>query len=164
MTPNLSQEQLNQQIVAEARDAIIFADQEGIIRLWNRGAVEVFGYPAQTALGQPLDLIIPETLRERHNQAYQRVMASGRTKYSKELLAVPGLRQDGVRISLEFTITLVKDDQDRVLGAAAIIRDVTDRWHKEKERQKRLADLEARLASLTASEAEGAPVKSAGRL
>ncbi|MFW6126775.1 MAG: PAS domain-containing protein [Thermodesulfobacteriota bacterium] len=163
MTPNLSQEQLNQQIVAEARDAIIFADQEGIIRLWNRGAVEIFGYPAKTALGQPLDLIIPETLRERHNQAYERVMASGRTKYSKELLAVPGLRQDGSRISLEFTITLVKDDQDRVLGAAAIIRDVTDRWHKEKERQKRLADLEARLASLTASKAEGAPVKSAGR-
>ena len=153
MTPNLSQEQLNQQIVAEARDAIIFADQEGIIRLWNRGAVEIFGYPTKTTLGQPLDLIIPETLRERHNQAYQRVMASGRTKYGKELLAVPGLRQDGGRISLEFTITLIKDNQGRVLGAAAIIRDVTDRWHQEKERQKRLAELEARLASLAPSKA-----------
>jgi PAS domain S-box-containing protein len=153
MTSNLSQEELCQQLVAEARDAIIFADREGIIRLWNRGAAEIFGHPAATALGQPLNLIIPESLRERHDRGYQRVMASGQTKYGRELLAVPGLRQDGARISLEFTITLIKDDQGRVLGAAAIIRDVTDRWHQEKERQKRLADLEVRLASLAPSEA-----------
>lgn len=152
MTSDLSQEQLCQQIVSEARDAIIFADTKGIIRLWNRGAVEIFGHPAAIALGQPLDLIIPEPLRQRHNQGYQRVMASGQTKYGQELLAVPGLRQDQARISLEFTITIIKDDQGRVLGAAAIIRDVTERWHKERERQKRLADLEAKLASLTASE------------
>jgi len=153
MPSNLSQERLCQQLVSEARDAIIFADREGIVRLWNRGAAEIFGHPEATALGQSLDLIIPEPLRERHNQAYQRVMASGQTKYGQELLAVPGLRQDGARISLEFTITLIKDNQGRVLGAAAIIRDVTDRWHQEKERQKRLADLEARLASLAPSEA-----------
>ncbi|MFW6112832.1 MAG: PAS domain-containing protein [Thermodesulfobacteriota bacterium] len=153
MTSNLSQEQLCQQLVSEARDAIIFADREGIIRLWNRGAAEIFGHPEKIALGQSLDFIIPEPLRERHNQAYQRVMASGQTKYGRELLAVPGLRQDGTRISLEFTITLIKDNQGRALGAAAIIREVTDRWHQEKERQKRLADLEARLASLAPPEA-----------
>jgi PAS domain S-box-containing protein len=153
MTPDLSQEWLAQQIVAEARDAIIFADRDGIIRLWNRGAAEIFGHPAETALGQSLDLIIPEPLRERHNQGYQRVMASGQTKYGRELLAVPGVRQDQARISLEFTITLIKDDQGRVLGAAAIIRDVTNRWQKEQKQRKRLAELEARLASLTASEA-----------
>lgn len=152
MTYKLSQEKLCRQIVAEARDAIIFTDREGIIRLWNRGAEEIFGHPAKTALGQSLDLIIPETLRERHNQAYQRVMATGQTKYGKELLAVPGVRRDQARISLEFTITLIKDDQGLVLGAAAIIRDVTARWTQERERQKRLADLEARLASLTVSE------------
>jgi PAS domain S-box-containing protein len=138
--------------MAEAKDAIIFADRQGFIRLWNRGAEEIFGHPADAALGQPLDLIIPESLRERHNQSYQRVMATGQTKYGRELLAVPGVRQDGGRISLEFTITLLKDDQGLVLGAAAIIRDVTARWNQERERQKRLADLEARLASMTVSE------------
>ncbi len=153
MTSNLSQEQLCQQLVSEARDAIIFADREGIIRLWNRGAAEIFDHPEKTALGQSLDFIIPEPLRERHNQAYQRVMASGQTNYGRELLAVPGLRQDGTRISLEFTITLIKDNQGRALGAAAIIREVTSRWQQEQERQKRLADLEARLASLAPSEA-----------
>jgi len=151
MTSELSQEQLCQQLVSEAGDAIIFADRQGIIRLWNRGAAEIFGHPAETALGQSLDLIIPETLRERHNQGYQRVMATGQTKYGKELLAVPGVRQDKTRISLEFSITLIKDDQGLVLGAAAIVRDVTARWNQERERQKRLADLEARLASSTVS-------------
>lgn len=152
MTCPLPASWLCRQIVAEARDAIIFADREGIIRLWNRGAAEIFGHPAETALGQSLDLIIPEPLRERHNQGYQRVMATGQTKYGRELLAVPGVRQDQARISLEFSITLVKDDQGLVLGAAAIIRDVTARWNQEREQQRRLAELEARLASITVAE------------
>jgi PAS domain S-box-containing protein len=112
------------------------------------GAEEIFGHPAEIALGQSLELIIPEALRERHHQGYQRVMATGQTKYGKELLAVPGVRQDQTRISLEFSITLIKDAQGLVLGAAAIIRDVTARWTQERERQKRLAQLEARLAEL----------------
>ncbi len=144
---------LCQRIVTEARDAIIFADTENIIRLWNRGATEIFGYSAEKALGQPLDLIIPEFLRERHQQGYQRVMATGQTKYERELLAVPARRQDQTRISLEFTIILIKDDKGVLLGAATIIRDVTARWKLDRERQQRLADLEAKLASLTASEA-----------
>jgi PAS domain S-box-containing protein len=140
---------LCQQIVAEARDAVIFADTEGIIRLWNRGAEEIFGHPAAAALGRPLDLIIPEFLRERHNQGYRRVMATGRSKYSRDLLAVPALRQDGAQISVEFTIILVQDPEGRLAGAAAIIRDVTDRWRKDQELHQRLAQLEARLTELS---------------
>jgi PAS domain S-box-containing protein len=147
MTSLSSHEWLCQQIVAESRDAIIFADRRGIIRLWNRGAEEIFGHPAEAALGQSLELIIPKPLRDRHNQGYQRVMVTGRTKYGRELLAVPGLRHDQARISLEFTITLIKDDQGLVLGSAAIIREVTARWNQERERQRRLAELEAKLAS-----------------
>jgi PAS domain S-box-containing protein len=71
------------------------------------------------------------------------VMAGGESKYATELLAVPGLRKDGARISLEFTITLIKDEQGAVLGAAAILRDVTARWQREQDMKKRLAALEA---------------------
>jgi|UniRef100_A0A7V6A160 PAS domain S-box-containing protein len=142
---------LCQRIVTEARDAIIFADTENVIRLWNRGAVEIFGYSAEETLGKPLDLIIPESLRERHHQGYQRVMATGQTKYAREILAVPAVRQDKTRISLEFTIILIKDDNSVMLGAAAIIREVTARWKLDRERQQRLADLETKLASLTTS-------------
>ena len=69
-------------------------------------------------------------------------MASGESRYAADLLAVPGLRKDGARISLEFTITLIKDDDGEVLGAAAIIRDVSVRWQRDQELKKRLAALE----------------------
>jgi PAS domain S-box-containing protein len=130
-------------LVMESRDAIIFADREGIIRLWNAGAEAMFGYRAAEMEGENLERIIPETLRARHNQGYQRVMARGESKYATELLAVPGLRRDGARISLEFTITMIKDEQGAVLGAAAILRDVTARWQREQEMKKRLATLKA---------------------
>jgi PAS domain S-box-containing protein len=130
-------------LVMESRDAIIFADREGIIRLWNAGAEAMFGYRAAEMEGENLERIIPETLRARHNQGYHRVMARGESKYATELLAVPGLRQDGTRISLEFTITLIKDEQGAVLGAAAILRDVTARWQREQEMKKRLSTLKA---------------------
>jgi PAS domain S-box-containing protein len=133
---------LCRRLVAESRDAIIFADQDGRIRLWNAGAEALFGYQAAEMEGQTLDVIIPEALRARHNEGFRQVMASGQSRYAADLLAVPGLRQDGTRISLEFTITLIKDDRGQVLGAAAIMRDVTIRWQRDRELKKRLAELE----------------------
>jgi PAS domain S-box-containing protein len=133
------------QIVREAHDAIIMADREGIIRLWNQGAELIFGFSPAEALGQSLHIIIPENLRERHDQGYQQVMQSGRSKYASELLAVPALTKDGARKSVEFIMILIRDHQDHILGAAAIIRDVSARWEKDRARQRRLADLEAQL-------------------
>jgi PAS domain S-box-containing protein len=137
---------LCRRIVAESRDAIIFADREGRIRLWNKGATAMFGYRPEEALGQDLDLIIPEKLRARHQEGYRRVMATGSTRYAADLLAVPGQHRDGARLSLEFTITLVRDDAGRLLGAAAILRDVTARWQREQEMKARLAALAAQAA------------------
>ena len=128
-------------LVATSRDAIIFADKDGLIRLWNAGAEAMFGYRAAEMEGESLDRIIPEVLRARHNEGFRRVMARGESRYAADLLAVPGLRKDGVRISLEFTITLIKDDEGTVLGAAAILRDVTGRWQRDQELKKRLAAL-----------------------
>ena len=144
---DFSHEWLCRKMVEASRDAVIFADQAGIIRLWNAGAAEMFGYGPAEALGQPLDLIIPENLRARHNEGYQRVMDTGSSKYAKDLLAVPGLTKDGRRISLEFTITLVRDEAGQIVGAAAIVRDVTARWQRDQELKKRLAQLEAQLKS-----------------
>jgi len=148
--PPYTPEWLCRQIVENSQDAIIFADGEGLIRLWNAGAEAVFGYPAAEALGRSLDLIIPENLRARHQEGYRRVMAAGATKYARDLLAVPGLRRDGGRISLEFTIVLVRDEAGALLGTAAIIREVTARWQREQELKKRLAALEARLEGAAA--------------
>jgi PAS domain S-box-containing protein len=140
-----SQDWLCRRLVEGSRDAVIFADREGLMRFWNQGAAQMFGYQAEEALGQPLELIIPENLKARHTEGYRRVMASGVTRYAQELLAVPGLTKDGGRVSLEFTIALIRDEAGELLGAAAIIRDVTARFQRDRELQKRLAALEARV-------------------
>jgi PAS domain S-box-containing protein len=139
-------EGLSRRIVDEAPDAIIYADRDGLIRLWNAGAEAMFGYEAGEAIGQSLDLIIPEKLRARHWDGYHRVMATGETRYgATDLLAVPGVRKDGSRMSLEFSIAILRDDSNQIMGIAAILRDVTKRWEQDRALQQRIKELEAQL-------------------
>lgn len=122
---------LYQRIVEEMPEAVIVSDGTGAIILWNRGAEIMFGHSAAEAVGQSLDLIIPDRFRARHWEGYHTVMATGVTRYGQELLAVPAIRKDGRRISIEFSIALLRDDKGAPAGAAAIIRDVTARWERE---------------------------------
>ena len=64
-------------ILEESPEAVIWADREGIIRFWNRSAEEVFGYTAAETVGQRMDMLIPENLRARHWEGYDRVMVKG---------------------------------------------------------------------------------------
>lgn len=133
-----------QQTVENSQDAILIADQQGIIRYWNAGAERILGYTADEAIGQSLDLFIPEKLRGRHWEGYYRVMASGETKYKTGLLSSPGICKDGTQVSLEFSMVLLKDENGTMQGCASIMRDVTERWQKEKELKQRLAACESR--------------------
>lgn len=138
-------EKLYQQIVDGSPDAIIVGDAEGIIRLWNAGARAIFGFTSEEAVGKSMDLIIPERLRGRHWDGYRGVMKTGVSRYgSGDLLAVPALTKDGRTISIEFTIQLLRDAGGRIVGPAAVIRDVTKRFQREKELARRLKDLEAK--------------------
>jgi PAS domain S-box-containing protein len=132
-------------IVEGAGDAVLFADRDGRIRYWNAGAASMFGWSAVEALGLSMDLIIPERQRARHWQGWEQVMKSGHTRYGHDILAVPATRKDGSPLSIEFTIQLVRDDAGAVVGASAIVRDVTERWTRDRELRKRLADLEQKL-------------------
>jgi PAS domain S-box-containing protein len=129
-------------VVRETAEAIVVCDSDGIIRLWNGGAERVFGYPAAEALGQNLDLIIPEKLRQRHWDGYHKTMATGSTKYGDTLLKVPAQHADGRRMSIEFSVALLRDADGEVTGISAVIRDVTERWNEERKLRARLADLE----------------------
>jgi PAS domain S-box-containing protein len=127
-------------IIREAADAIVYADAAGVIRFWNSGAERIFGYAAAEAVGQSLDLIIPERLRARHWEGFRQVMRTGRSRYGAgDLLAVPAQRKDGARISVEFTIVPLRDAGGRMLGMAAILRDVTQRFNEMKALKEQLA-------------------------
>ncbi len=132
-------------LLANADDAVVLADAAGVIRYWNPAAEAMFGHPARTALGASLDLIIPERLRDRHWEGFRRVMETGETRYAGRTLAVPALRADGTRLSVEFTVALLRDD-DRggIRWIGAILRDVTERWEEQRALRRRLAELERR--------------------
>jgi PAS domain S-box-containing protein len=128
-------------LVRDMPDAVVYADEHGAIRFWNRGAERIFGFAEAEALGQTLDLIIPESLRARHWQGYTATMQSGSTRYGAgEILAVPALRKDGRRISIEFTILPFCDAAGRMQGIAAILRDVTARFEEIRDLRRQLAE------------------------
>ena len=143
MTESADHGWLCRKILENSPMAVLFADREGKIRLWNSGAETVFGYTEKEALGQSLDLIVPERQRQRHWEGWDNVMASGVTKYGRDPLAVPAMRKDGSRISIEFNVVLVRADSGELAGVAAMVQDVTARWQKQKEMNARLATLEA---------------------
>ena len=143
-------EELAAQIVEGAADAVLFSDREGRILLWNRGAERIFGWTAEEAVGKSMDLIIPERLRARHWEGWDRVMQTGVTRYATDVLAVPALRKDGTTISIEFTIQLVRDAAGAIVGPVATMRDVSARFQREKELRARLKEAEAKLAGRAA--------------
>jgi PAS domain S-box-containing protein len=128
--------------------AVVVADADGLIRFWNPAAETMFGHAAADAIGRTLDLIIPEKLRDRHWEGYRHVMATGETAYAGRTLAVPAERADGTRISVEFTVTPLHDDDGAIAAIAAIIRDVTPQWEERRALQRRLAELERQLVDV----------------
>lgn len=135
-------DRLGQAILQTASDAILFSDREGIIRFWGPGAERIFGFSAGEAIGRNLDIIIPENQRDRHWQGYERVMRTGETRYgSGDLLRVPALTKDGRRISVEFTIVIVRGDDGGIAGMGAVLRDVTVRFEEMKSLKRKVADL-----------------------
>ncbi|HET9715993.1 MAG TPA: PAS domain S-box protein [Pseudolabrys sp.] len=133
-------------LVAEAvlstrADAIIAADHDGIIRFWNPGAERIFGHAQDKVIGRSLDVIIPERLRERHWEGYQRTIATGKSRYGEgDVLSVPAVRKDGATISVEFTTVLLQDSSGQIVGIAAIMRDVTKRFEEIRTLKRRLAE------------------------
>jgi PAS domain S-box-containing protein len=136
------------ELIAEAllstrSDAIIAADRDGVIRFWNPGAERIFGHAAGDAIGQSLDLIIPERLRQRHWDGFRHTMETGRSRYGEgEMLSVPALRRDGATISVEFTIVPLKSDGGQMTGIIAIMRDVTKRFEEVRALRRKLTEAE----------------------
>jgi PAS domain S-box-containing protein len=135
------------QLVDAIGDAIIISDAEGNITLWNPAAERMFGFTQSEALGQSLDLIIPERLRGRHWEGYHKTMASGQTRYGNDVLRVPAVDKAGRALSIAFTVALLRSPEQELTGIVAVIRDETSRFQEERNLRKRIAELEARVGA-----------------
>jgi PAS domain S-box-containing protein len=126
-------------------DAIVICDPLGHVRFWNGGAERVFGFLRAEAVGASLDLIIPDRFRARHWAGWKTAMSTGDTRYDDgQMLAVPALHRDGRQISIEFSIQFLKDADGRIEWVIAIVRDVTERYNREKTLRTELKALQGR--------------------
>jgi PAS domain S-box-containing protein len=134
-----------QQLVEVIGDAIVVADASGTINVWNPAAERLFGFTQAEALGNSLDLIIPERLRARHWAGFGKTMATGETRYAHDVLRVPAVHKDGRTLSIAFTVGLFFGPQREVIGIVAVIRDETARFAEERSMRQRIAELEKHM-------------------
>ena len=124
---------LAEAILEQIADAVIFADATGTIRRWNRAAAALFGYSAAEALGQKLDLIIPEHLRAAHWQGFKAAVTNGVMKLQGRPTVTRATHQTGRRLYVEMTFALVKEQAGGTArGAVAVARDVTERIEQQR--------------------------------
>lgn len=135
------------QIINAIGDAIVISDAKGLITLWNPGAERMFGFTEKEAIGQSLDIFIPERLRARHWEGYHQTMASGKTKYGTELLRVPAVHKDGRAMSIAFTVAMLVKSDGSPDAIVAVIRDETTRFNEERALKKRVTELEAKVGT-----------------
>jgi PAS domain S-box-containing protein len=129
-------------LVDQAPDAVIFADRNGVIRVWNAAAERIFGFPAEAALGQDLNIIIPESLRDAHWQGYDRALGAGDTKYRGQSLPTKALKADGSQFYVELSFAIVHGAGGEVIGAMAQARDITERFERDRAMRRRLREME----------------------
>lgn len=141
-------------LVAAMADAVMVCNSQGSITLWNQAAQRMFGFSEAEALGQSLDLIIPARQQKRHWDGYHQTMKTGITKYGNDMLKVPALHKDGRTLSIAFTVSLIHAADGTVDGIAAVVRDETARFAQDRETRKRMSELEAELATLSAKGAQ----------
>ena len=110
-------------VVDQAPDAIIFADRQGMIQVWNKAAADLFGFPADEVIGLSLDIIIPEHLRHAHWEGFGRAVASGLTKHGRRALKTRAAHKDGQRLYVSLAFSIVKDRDGKVIGAMATARE-----------------------------------------
>lgn len=109
-------------MVKAISEAYIYADRQGIIRWWSDGAERLFGFTKEEALGQSLDLIIPEKLRDAHWKGFNAALETGDMKHYGKVLTTRSLHKVQEKIYVDLSFHLVMDETGKVLGSSAIGR------------------------------------------
>ncbi len=134
-------------VVAAIGDAVIVSDIKGNVVVWNAAAERLFGWTETEALGQSMEMIIPERLRKRHWEGYDKSMQTGQTRYAHDVLRVPAVDKAGRAMSIAFTVFMLFGPDGKPSACGSVIRDETERFTQDRELRKRVAELEAKLAA-----------------
>jgi len=134
------------QLLQALGDGVIVCDAAGTMIFWNPAATRIFGFAESEAIGQSLDLIVPQRQRGRHWEGYHKTMASGQTRYGADVLRVPALHKEGKPLSIAFTVALLHAASGEVSAIVAVVRDETERWSEERTLRARVAQLETAQA------------------
>ncbi len=117
-------------VVQSAKDAIVTANNIGLVTAWNRGAEKIFGYTAMEIIGEKLEKIIPQTFHDRHNNGIRRIEQGGAHHVIGKTVEVVGLHKNGTEFPLELSLSLWEKSSKRLF--TGIIRDITERKEVEK--------------------------------
>jgi PAS domain S-box-containing protein len=132
-----------QQMAQGLGDGLVVADAAGSIVFWNDAATRIFGFTEADAIGQSLDLIIPQRQQQRHWDGYHKTMATGQTRYGSDVLRVPALHKEVKPLSIAFTVALLHTPDGEVSAIVDAVRDDTARWSEERALKARVRELEA---------------------
>src|SRR6202011_2048598 len=134
------------EVVASSDDAIITKTLDGIITSWNRGAQSMFGYVAEEVIGQPVTLLIPPDHLDEEPTILQRLRRGERIEHYETIRR----RKDGTLLNVSLSVSPMRDNRGKIVGASKIARDVTH----QKRAQEAIRSSEARFRVM----ADSAPV------
>lgn len=131
--------QLPESILKSIHEALIYADLKGIIQYWNHGSETVFGFTAAEAVGQSLDIIIPEKLRKTHWDGYEKAIVRGDTISGRGSRITRALHKSGQTLYVDMSFAMVRDQSNELIGSLAVARDATERYQEERKLRQQVA-------------------------
>jgi PAS domain S-box-containing protein len=131
-------------IVESSDDAIISKALDGSIQTWNPGAARLFGYAAEEVLGRPVTILIPPEQHDEEPRIVERLRRGERIDHYETVR----VRKDGSRVPVSLSVSPLRDSTGRVVGAAKILRDISERKRAERELAERAEHLARSNAEL----------------
>ena len=132
-------------IVSSSDDAIVSKDLNGVVTSWNSAAEKMFGYTAEEMVGSPITKIIPPELHKDETKILSTIASGGRIDHFETVRVT----KEGQPIEVSLTVSPVKDESGKIVGAAKIARDITQK--KKTERSLHTAERLASVGRLAAT-------------
>jgi len=133
-------------IVECSEDAILSTNLQSIITSWNQGAERLFGYTAEEAVGKPVTMLIPIERHDEEPAILARIRRGERVEHFETIRQ----RKDGSIIDISLTVSPVRNQEGKIVGASKIARDITERRRAEEQQHLLIREMDHRIKNLFA--------------